>query len=140
MRYLQRCQGLLQWGEPASGDGDFRAGGDGAKAVRAVHRQGAAGDVYFVANLERASRTVNATFAVAGPAARVVGPGHGCHARAEGFHLRGRPYDGAALARRRAERVRGLSSSGRRRAGPASRKLSGDQGGGRTQTVMVRDV
>ena len=75
IEYVQRCQGLLQWGELAGGDGDFRATGDGADAVRAIHRHGAAGEVYFVANLKRESRAVNATFAVTGRQPEWVGPG-----------------------------------------------------------------
>ena len=66
IKYIQRCQGLLQWGEYAGAAGDFQAAGDGADAVRAIHRHGAAGDVYFVANLKKESRTVNATFAIQG--------------------------------------------------------------------------
>ena len=66
VQYLTRCQGLLQWGESVSQGDDFRAEGEGAASIRRVHRRGPAGDVFFVANTERAARKANCTFAVAG--------------------------------------------------------------------------
>ena len=64
VQYLTRCQGLLQWGADATQADDFQAEGEGAEAIRRRHRRGPAGDVFFVANTERAVRKANCTFAI----------------------------------------------------------------------------
>jgi hypothetical protein len=66
VKYLQRCQGLLQWGARVVEGGDFHALGAGASQVKFAHRRGPGGDVYFVADLARESRNVKCTFAVTG--------------------------------------------------------------------------
>jgi hypothetical protein len=66
VKYLERCQGLLQWGQRIVENGDFHAAGAGAAQVKFLHRKGPNGDVYFVADLARESRNVNCTFAVTG--------------------------------------------------------------------------
>ena len=66
VQYLTRCQGLLQWGESVVAANDFKAVDAGANGIRAVHRRGPVGDVYFVANLQRDSRSARCEFAVAG--------------------------------------------------------------------------
>jgi hypothetical protein len=64
--YLTRCQGLLQWGSIVLKPDDFTTTGPGAASIRAVHRSAKTGDVYFVANLDRAACSADCDFAVTG--------------------------------------------------------------------------
>ncbi len=66
VQYLTRCQGLLQWGERVVAADDFKVADAGVNGIRAIHRHGPAGDAYFVANLQRESRSLRCEFAVAG--------------------------------------------------------------------------
>ena len=61
--YLQRCQALLQWGEPASG-GFHAEATQGGIALRSVHRRDPAAEVFFLANLARAGGVARCIFAV----------------------------------------------------------------------------
>ena len=68
VRYLARCQALLQWGEPGEkdGTGGFRVERGGP--LRSRHRRGAAGDVdvFFVVNPTDKDVTSLAVFDVTG--------------------------------------------------------------------------
>ena len=66
VQYLRRCQGLLQWGERVVAANDFKAVDAPADAIKATHRRGPEGDAYFVANLQRESRSARCEFAVVG--------------------------------------------------------------------------
>jgi hypothetical protein len=67
VKYLARCQALLQWGDIATGKNDFAAGDVSGKInLRSIHRQEDGADVFFVANLSRTNGSANCAFGVSG--------------------------------------------------------------------------
>jgi hypothetical protein len=65
VRYLQRCQAVLQWGKIATNDFAVESGEGGAR-VQSIHRSDGQAEVYFVANLTRTNRAATCSFGVAG--------------------------------------------------------------------------
>jgi hypothetical protein len=65
VKYLQRCDALLQWGQIATNDFAANSASGGVKA-RSIHRHAAGSDVYFVANLARAGGAADCSFGVTG--------------------------------------------------------------------------
>lgn len=65
VKYLQRCDALLQWGDIATNDVKVSPVLGGAK-VRSIHRSDGISDVYFVANVARAAGAATCSFEVAG--------------------------------------------------------------------------
>lgn len=63
VRYLTRCQALLQWGEIATNDFSSTNSG-GRLQLKSIHRRERASDVYFIANLSANSGSAQATFGV----------------------------------------------------------------------------
>jgi hypothetical protein len=67
VKYLQRCDALLQWGEVATNKTVFSATEISGKIrVRAAQRQKDGEDVFFVANLSRTNGAAKCSFNVAG--------------------------------------------------------------------------
>ncbi len=65
VKYLQRCQALLQWGKIATDDFAITAV-DGGAQLKSIHRSDGASDAYFVANLARTNGAARCAFGVAG--------------------------------------------------------------------------
>ena len=65
VKYLQRCDALLQWGRIDSNDCVISLA-SGHLAIKSIHRCDGVNDVYFVANVERAAGTATCSFGVAG--------------------------------------------------------------------------
>jgi hypothetical protein len=67
VKYLARCQALLQCGESATSKTDFAAGEVSGKInLRSVHRQKDGADIFFVANLARTNGAAKCSFAISG--------------------------------------------------------------------------
>jgi hypothetical protein len=65
VKYLQRCDALLQWGRIATND--FVATPvSGGVQVRSIHRRDGDSDAYFVANVARASGAAKCSFGITG--------------------------------------------------------------------------
>ena len=65
VKYLQRCQALLQRGEIAAND-FATASADGGLELKSIHRRDDAAEIYFVANLARTNGAANCVFNTAG--------------------------------------------------------------------------
>jgi len=65
VKYLQRCDALLQWGEIATNNFLVEAA-DGGVNLKSIHRRGDGGEIYFVANLARTDGQAKCSFEVAG--------------------------------------------------------------------------
>ncbi len=64
VKYLQRCQALLQWGRRVEKEGDFKVlSADPGLKISSVHRATSSTDVYFVANTARTSGNASCSFA-----------------------------------------------------------------------------
>ena len=67
IKYLARCQALLQWGEIATDKNDFAVADRVGKInLRSIHRRKGDADIFFVANLSRSSGAAKCSFAVSG--------------------------------------------------------------------------
>ena len=65
VKYLQRCQAVLQWGKIATNDFalvSLKAG----EQLKSIHRSDGASDAYFVANLARTNGAARCAFGVVG--------------------------------------------------------------------------
>jgi hypothetical protein len=65
VKYLQRCDALLQWGQIATNDFADNSVSGGV-IVRSIHRRAGDHDVYFVANVTRDKGAAKCSFGVAG--------------------------------------------------------------------------
>lgn len=69
LRYLWRCQALLQrgeWIDDSGTDGVVIAGGSDEIKIRSLHRREGATDFFFVANVSEAAGTVSCAFPITG--------------------------------------------------------------------------
>jgi hypothetical protein len=64
VKYLQRCDALLQWGQIATNDFTANSVSGGLNA-RSIHRRDGDSDVYFVANVARGGGAAKCSFGVA---------------------------------------------------------------------------
>jgi hypothetical protein len=76
VKYLQRCDALLQWGKIATNDflGQYLNGG---AHLKSIHRSDGATDVYFVANLARTNGATECSFGVTGKQPELWNPATG---------------------------------------------------------------
>ncbi len=65
VKYLQRCDALLQWGEFAANNFSVESTSGGVK-LKSIHRRDGGQEIYFVANLARANGAAKCSFGVAG--------------------------------------------------------------------------
>ncbi len=65
VKYLQRCDALLQWGQIATNDFADNSVSGGVN-MRSIHRHDGECDVYFVANVARVKGAARCSFGVAG--------------------------------------------------------------------------
>ena len=62
--YLKRCQALLQWGAPGTGDSCMGENETGGLQIRNAHRTDGASHVFFLANTSRNSGSAEISFPV----------------------------------------------------------------------------
>jgi hypothetical protein len=65
VKYLQRCDALLQWGKIVTNDFSVESAGGGVN-LRSICRNDGAEEIYFVANLARTNGAAKCSFGVAG--------------------------------------------------------------------------
>jgi hypothetical protein len=65
VKYLQRCDALLQWGKIATNNFSVESAAAGVK-LQSIRRRAGNEEVYFVANLARTNGTAKCAFGVAG--------------------------------------------------------------------------
>jgi hypothetical protein len=65
VKYLQRCDALLQWGEFATNNFSVESTRGGVK-LKSIHRRDGDQEIYFVANLTRTNGAARCSFGVAG--------------------------------------------------------------------------
>jgi hypothetical protein len=67
VKYLERCQFMLQWGRAVEAPNDFSTeGAQGSLTLKFVHRIEGPTDVYFVANIARSGGQARCAFGVSG--------------------------------------------------------------------------
>ncbi len=75
VKYLARCQALLQWGEIVTDKNDFAVAEASEKLnLRSIHRRKGAADIFFVANLSRSSGAAKCFFAVSAKQPKLWNP------------------------------------------------------------------
>ncbi|HEU5072276.1 MAG TPA: glycosyl hydrolase [Verrucomicrobiae bacterium] len=87
VRYLTRCQALLQWGEIATND--FASTNRSERLqLKSIHRRDGTSDVYFIANLSTNSGSALATFGVTGKQPELWNPVTGARRDLPEFEVR----------------------------------------------------
>jgi len=76
VKYWQRCDALLQWGNIATNDFAVESA-DGGINLKSIHRRDGAADVYFVANLAWTNGVANCAFGVTGKQPELWNPNSG---------------------------------------------------------------
>ena len=88
VKYLQRCDALLQWGEIATNNFSVESAAEGVK-LKSLHRGDGKADVYFVANLARTNGAAKCAFGVTGKPPELWNPVTGEMRQLPQFEVKG---------------------------------------------------
>jgi hypothetical protein len=87
VKYLQRCDALLQWGQIATNNFGVASTLGGVK-LRSIHRCNGGDDVYFLANVARSAGAANCWFGLAGKRPELWNPVTGGMRDLPGFEVK----------------------------------------------------